>query len=538
MNRKRFGLSTKILVIPVVGTLSLILSLTINTVTTDSNRVLLEDAELTQFPLLQISERNLVQLERIKETLSGAVTTGDEEMVVTADQMRLRLFDDLEKAKSIAPNLERDISIVQEEVELYTTTAERVTSEMISETADFSRLGETISEMNVQYDAALGSLTQFRNNRLTNFTTAIKDAKSNAVNAIYYGVAVSVVAMIVLFGTAVPISRAIVNSVNNVVSSLRDIAQEDGDLTVRLRQTSSDEVGDLVHWFNTFADKLQNVIGQIISTVDPLSDLAGTLNNFVSQTLDTVATQKGQAQSVMSSAGEINNSVESVSRYANSASENATETTEIARKGHRSILDTVKNIDELSEDISASAATITELDQTAKSVSLVVGVIKNIAEQTNLLALNAAIEAARAGEQGRGFAVVADEVRSLASKTQQSTDEIQGTIQALESGTERAVQMMQSSTEKTNECVTSVNDAGNRFQAIMENIDRNRRVNSEIASATDAQQQLSNLLQKHATEIGDGAEQSHDSTSKLATNISQLAELTQSLKSVADQFKV
>ena len=322
------------------------------------------------------------------------------------------------------------------------------------------------------------------------------------------------------------------------MSSLKNIAQENGDLTVRLERTSEDEIGDLVFWFNSFIGKLQNVIGEIVLTVDPLAELATTLNKFVAETLQTVDVQKDRAYEVERSARDISGSVQEVSKNADEASDSATETAKIAADGQTSILATVTNIDQLSTDITASAETISELEQTAKSVSLVIGVIKNIAEQTNLLALNAAIEAARAGEQGRGFAVVADEVRGLASKTQQSTDEIQETIKALEAGTERAVHMMQSSTEKTSDCVESVNEAGQRFQAIVENINRNREVNTQIAEATSAQNDLSELLQSHATEITAGSVQSHAATNELAENIHQLAKLSDSLKAVAGQFKV
>lgn len=313
---RRIRLFSKILIIPIVGAVSLIVSLGINTVTTQSNAVLLQDAEKVQFPLLQIAERNLVQLERIKESLQGAVTTGDEEMLEGAKTISSNLNRDLEKARSIAPALSQQVRAIEQDIEIYLTSAEQVTRDMIAGTADFSTLGTTIKKMNERYDAAHKGLTDLRDARLASFTSSMAEANSNASNAVLYGVVIGLIAICLLFGIAIPISRAIVKSVNVVVSSLRDIAQEDGDLTVRLQHTTNDEVGDLVHWFNTFADKLKQVISQIVETAGPLSNLATTLDQFVVETLSTVETQKERAREVKVSAGEINSSIANVSSNA------------------------------------------------------------------------------------------------------------------------------------------------------------------------------------------------------------------------------
>lgn len=528
----------KILIIPLVGAISLIVSLAINTSVTQKNSLLLEDAELVQFPLLQIAEKNLVQLERIKEALSGAVTTGDADSLEVANKLAATLEMDLAEAKLFAKSESNKIGEIENDFGGYYSAAYTMSSQMIDNTADFSKLEETARKMNAQYEQTRTSLTAFRDLRLSNFTNAISLSKSNASDAILYGIVIGVVAIIALFGTAIPICRGILASVKSVVTSLKDIAQEDGDLTVRLEQTSQDEIGELVHWFNTFVDKLQGVISQIVVSVNPLSDISETLEDFVTQTLGAVEEQRKQTHEVENSASEINQNVGDISTNAKAASTTAEETEKFAQDGLKSLMDTVDKIGDLSQDISETAVSIGELEQTASNVALVIGVIRSIAEQTNLLALNAAIEAARAGEQGRGFAVVADEVRSLANKTQESTDEIQGTIDALEMGSKKAVQMMESSTTKTSECVASVKEAGDRFESIMENITKTSATNATIAAATDTQHDLTSQLQVNATNIRSGADQSHTTTSKLAENIQELSELTHSLKSVAAQFKI
>lgn len=322
-------------------------------------------------------------------------------------------------------------------------------------------------------------------------------------------------------------------SISEEITSIR----ESNDLSRRVHE-SDDEIGGVAKNFNIFMEHFQNLIRNINQAVYSLKLATETVSSSVSKTSDGLVIQSQESDMVATAVTELGASASEIAQNAQSTSERTEQATGNAQSGNEKLNQTISNVQGLSEQLVDAGTVMQQLEEKSNGITSVLDVIRGIAEQTNLLALNAAIEAARAGEQGRGFAVVADEVRSLASKTQQSTDEIQETIGALETGTKKAVRMMRSSTEKTEECVASVNEAGERFRTIMEDIARNTELNGQIATATQMQQDQSSSLAQHATDISDGAEQSHKATNKLAENISQLAQLSQSLKTVSDQFKV
>ena len=199
---------------------------------------------------------------------------------------------------------------------------------------------------------------------------------------------------------------------------------------------------------------------------------------------------------------------------------------------------TVQNIQHLAQNVQEASAVILQLEKDANQVGTVLSVIKGIAEQTNLLALNAAIEAARAGEQGRGFAVVADEVRTLASRTQKSTEEIQRTIEQLQTAARQAVQKMQQSTAQADHSVQSANQAGDALQLITNSIAQIRLMNQQIADATDDQQNMASEIVGHVDAIFKNTEHSSESAGHIAKASSELAALAQNLESITRLFRV
>lgn len=437
---RRLSISKKIYLIPFIGTLSFIIYLILASNTALNNVKTLEQTRDVQFPVLQSAQSSLVLLERIKDSLASAVTTGDEEALAGAAAFSRQLTQDLNNISQLNRDYARDVSSIQQSYDAYYQVAYKVSQEMINNTADFTTLAQRSEKMNADYDTTALLLSQFRDMRLQEFTSAIDDASEQAGTLITVGIIMGAITMLVLFGTAFPVARGIQSSLGNMINSLQDLAKENGDLTARINTNSKDELGDLAYWFNTFMQKLQHVVKDIVNTAVPLSALAKDLHELTDDTNKTIAQQRKAANQAKHAVDDMSASVVAEVSSANEAAAAANQSSEAAGQGQQTVTATVQNIQLLAGNVQDASDVILQLEKDANQVGTVLSVIKGIAEQTNLLALNAAIEAARAGEQGRGFAVVADEVRTLASRTQKSTEEIQRTIEQLQTAARLAVQ--------------------------------------------------------------------------------------------------
>jgi methyl-accepting chemotaxis protein len=536
--KRQSSLQRKILIIPIIGALSFIGYLVITTITAQENARLLGETRSVDFPLLQIAEKNLVQLERIKETMASATLTGDEDTLNQALQISEVLRSELARAESISSNLGSEIKQIETAFEEYVELASLVTKGMIEGSVDMNQLVVKAEVMNELYQGIANRLEMFRGQRLNSFTAAIDEANSASSKASWFGLGIGIATVALLFAVAIPISKGITGSVGSVVQSLREIAQENGDLTSRIPITSKDEVGELVFWFNTFIDKLQDVVGQIVSTTTPLAELVVALKGESDQSLNVVNDQRANAALANEAVGEMSNGVSEITESAADAALAANQASGAASSGTEIINRAASSIESLAKSVDESSQAISKLEENVKRVSGVVDVIKGIAEQTNLLALNAAIEAARAGEQGRGFAVVADEVRTLASRTQESTEEIYNTISELQTGTKGAVSLMAESNTQANTSVMQTTEAGNSFLNIVKSISHINEMNRKIAIATEHQQKVSNDLVSRVDGINHKADESHQASNRLSEMSNQLAALSNNLEIITRQFKV
>ena len=535
---KKMSIASKIFLIPGIAAISFVIYLLITVYTALNNGATLEKVQQVQFPALQQSASTLVDMQKVRDTLSSAVTTGDQDTLIMAQNLAKEVKAGLNQIESISPEFRTEIAKISAGFDDYFKVAFDVSQSMVDGTADFSRLGELSSQMNSSYDDAIAAMSTFRDAQQAAFEEAFENTDRANTSLISTGVILAIVVTILLFATAVPIVRGIKQSIDDVVRSLKDIAQENGDLTVRIETKSEDEIGELVYWFNQFMDKLQGVVRDVVEASLPLSNLAQNLRGVTEETQRTINVQQQSATNAKSAVDTMSGSVDGVAHSAAQAASDANEAISAASEGRQIVQQTVTSIQQLAENVRETADVIARLESDSNKVGSVLDVIKGIAEQTNLLALNAAIEAARAGEQGRGFAVVADEVRTLASRTQQSTEEIQSTIEQLQSAAHSAVEVMARGTEQASSSVETANKAGSSLETITSTIGRINQMNEQIAHNTEDQRTVAVDIVRHVDEIHQRTEQTSSRSVELGTMCNELADLAQHLESIAKQFRV
>jgi len=337
---------------------------------------------------------------------------------------------------------------------------------------------------------------------------------------------------------ALLIVRNIRNAFQSVIESLDDIASGDGDLTQRLGEHGRNEVAAMGRAFNQFVDKIQTLIRQIADTANQLNSAAGTMTENSTQTKFSMNQQESKVEQVATAMNEMTATVQEVARHAAEASGAAQAADSEAVAGSEIVRQVVSAINDLAGEVRESAGTITSLEQSTAQIGTVLDVIRGVAEQTNLLALNAAIEAARAGEHGRGFAVVADEVRTLASRTQQSTQEIQTMIEKLQDGAKSAVRAMDQSQDKTTRVVEEANRAGAALNTITEAVSRIADMNTQIATAAEEQSAVSEDINQNVVSISTLAQQAATSAEHTAAQSQDLERVADALQQSISAFKI
>lgn len=349
------------------------------------------------------------------------------------------------------------------------------------------------------------------------------------------------VTLVILVVTLILLALVIAKAtfpIKKTANLLEDIGHGEGDLTKRIKVLSEDEIGQLANGFNNFVGKLQNIIQQVVQKSNGVLSLSDDVHQQSTFSLEQTHQQRASIESLASAMSQMGSTVQEIASNASNAAELAQTASAQVEKGSNVVETSISRIQSLSEDMSHASEVISELSQHSESIGGILSVIRGISEQTNLLALNAAIEAARAGEQGRGFAVVADEVRSLAQKTSESTDEIQKMIEQLQSGSRKAVDVISKGRDSTAESVESVHLAGTALNEISTAVESINSINFQVATATEEQSQVIEEINNNVIKIEDASAHNSDIAEQLSGLADQLSGFANELSDMMAQFKI
>lgn len=333
-------------------------------------------------------------------------------------------------------------------------------------------------------------------------------------------------------------AQRIVAPIRAVVARLKDIASGEGDLTQRIDLRRDDEIGELAKWFNNFLDKLQSTISQVIDTVAGTRASAALAAQGAARTSAGMQSQYQEVDLVATAFEELSATALQVAGNANAAVAAADEADTAAQEGKSVVAQTQEAMSRLMTVISDAKPVVEHLSANSDNINDILVVIQGIAEQTNLLALNAAIEAARAGEQGRGFAVVADEVRNLAGRTQNAIVEIQNLIGQLQSGTEAVVKAILTGHHQADLTLTKVEQSVSVLEQIIQAVGTIHQMNEQIARAAQEQSGVADEINRNVSNIRDVSHTIRAEAATSADNGRELSQLADKQQQMVGQFRV
>ncbi|WP_313485059.1 methyl-accepting chemotaxis protein [Stutzerimonas kunmingensis] len=538
---KNLSLTAKLSLVPAVALVGLVLYVVYTSLqlsATDSRLVLLETRS---YPTLEKADAVIFQFSRVPALLNNAVAAGEPGILDEAREV-LQQIDSQQQALASLLSEQRQqlqaLSDWRKAVRDYADNALAASTKLIDGSASFDDLRPSLDRMASDLAQAQKLGSDFRAQAYDDFQqTLVQTREANAATT-RLGIILSLALVVLVSLGAWLVIRSVMVNIRGVITSLQSIARGDGDLTQRVNVESNDEIGAMIELFNSFLDKLQRTIRQIIEAANPLGQVSKELYKLTQGSEENAKSQQHHTDSITRDILTMTGSIQEVAQRSQQASDEANSAARQAATAREHVGSLSTGISDLGDSVMGAVKAMEQLEEETQEVGSVLTVIRSIAEQTNLLALNAAIEAARAGEQGRGFAVVADEVRNLAQKTAASTAEIQQIIQRLQNSANTVLNVMTSNGEKSRASIERSIEATQLLEAIARTVNQIDELNAGIAQFTQEQIGLSSSIQQETQVLQQDAQATANGAEATARLGEQLVSTGDHLRAATGQFRV
>lgn len=367
---------------------------------------------------------------------------------------------------------------------------------------------------------------------------AEKQMLSHMAELQHVALIVMVIAFIVALAFGFYVPRKLTNDVENITRRIKEIAEGDGDLTQRINSNAKDELGSLAHQFDDFVERLRVIIRSVSNQSNALGGMTDSLGNVSDKAKNITHSLVKTSEHIVSAANEMTMSNQQMEETARTSAEEVDQSMAVSKQGQDAVVSASRAIESLSDDIEKTLTRSSELEQSSSAISSVLEVIRTIAEQTNLLALNAAIEAARAGEQGRGFAVVADEVRTLATRTQDSTNEIETIIDQLKNNVTASSNSIQGCRKNADGAIATFNEVSQIFNTLSGSFQHVQEMVQQTAQGASEQSTVSQSIMHNLLELKEQTDGVEELSNMVSSHSEQIQELFRKLNSNVGSFKV
>lgn len=505
-NIRQAGVVIENISVPSIKTLDELTALNLRMRTLSYRLLLNREPEIQRDTFSLLDQRN-AQIDRARQAYLPMISAADEQ---AAFDQYTQLLDQYRQLESRLRSLSQANRLDE--------MRDLLNRDLLANSEQINKVMDTLVKINTDQT------------RATNQTAA---NQYDAAFALVIGLLIAATVLTVL--GALLLTRSIVKPIEEALQAAEQVA--DGDLAKVIRAEGNDEAARLQRAMARMQDKLRDTLQLIAGSATQLASAAEELNCVTDESARGLQQQNNEIEQAATAVTEMTSAVEEVARNAVSTSEASSEASRSAGDGRDLVMETVGAIERMSGDVQATAKLITHLAEQSRDIGKVLDVIRGLADQTNLLALNAAIEAARAGEAGRGFAVVADEVRALAHRTQQSTSEIERMIGSIQGGTEEAVESMRTSTERAESTLNIAKGAGMALDTIASAVAQINERNLVIASAAEEQAQVAREVDRNLVNINDLSVQSATGAHQTSAASAELSRLAVDLNGLVARFR-